>query len=64
MKSDTIRSKFYELYTAGVTYEEIVEELGISMRTASNWAQEMGLPRRRGGPRRQRWVPGKAPKIG
>jgi hypothetical protein len=64
MKSDTIRSKFYELYTAGVTYEEILEELGISLRTASNRAREMGLPRRRGGPRRDRWVPDKKPKIG
>jgi hypothetical protein len=63
MKPDTIRSKFYEQYTAGVTYEEIVEELGISKRTASNWAREMGLPRRKGGPRRQRWMPGKRLKI-
>jgi len=64
MWSDTIRSKFYELYTAGVTYTDIVEELGISKRTAGNWAQEMGLPRRRGGSRRQRWMPGNKPKVG
>jgi hypothetical protein len=63
MKSDTIRCKFYEQYIAGVTYEEIVEELGISKRTAGNWAREMGLPRRRGGPHCQRWMPGKKAKI-
>ena len=59
MKSDTIRSKFYELYTSGVSYNEIVEEIGVSKRTASNWAREMGLPRRKGGPRRQKWMPDK-----
>jgi len=64
MKSDTIRSKFYELYISGVTYSEIVEELGISLRTAGNWAREMELPRRNGGPRRKRWMPGNKPKIG
>lgn len=63
MKSDTIRSKFYELYTAGVTYKRIVEELGISLRTAGNWAREMGLSPRKGGPRRQRWMPDKKPEI-
>jgi transposase len=64
MKSDTIRSKFYELYTAGVTYTEIVGELGVSKRTASNWAKEMGLPRRRGGPSRKKWMPDEKHKIG
>jgi len=64
MKSDTIRSKFYELYTAGVTYNEIVGELRVSKRTARNWAREMGLPRRRSGPHRKRWMPDNQPKIG
>ncbi len=59
MKSDTIRSKFYELYTSGVTYDEIVGELGVSKRTARNWAREMRLPRRRSGPHRKRWMPDK-----
>jgi hypothetical protein len=63
MKSDAIRQLFCERYSAGIPYKVICRELGISLRTASNWAREMGLPRRRGGPRRQRWVPGKKPKI-
>jgi hypothetical protein len=64
MKSDLIRQKFHELYSAGLPYADITKELGISKRTAGNWAREMELPRRTRGPRRQRWVPGKAPKIG
>lgn len=64
MKSDLNRQKFHELYTAGVTYDEIAEALGISKRTASNWAREMALTRRRGGPCRDRWVPNKKQKIG
>jgi hypothetical protein len=64
MKSDAIRQLFCERYLAGFPYRDICRELGISKRTAGNWAREMGLLRRRGGPRRQRWVPDKAPKIG
>jgi transposase len=63
MKSDLIRQKFHEFHSAGLTYAEITKELGISLRTASNWAEEMGLPRRTGGPRRQKWMPGKKPEI-
>ena len=59
MKSDAIRQMFCERHTAGVLYKDIAKELEISLRTASNWAQEMGLPRRTGGPRRQKWIPGK-----
>jgi len=58
MKSDAIRQLFCERHWAGVPYRDIAKELGISLRTASNWAWEMGLPRRRGGPTRQRWMPG------
>lgn len=64
MKSDAIRQMFCKRHVAGVLYRDIAKELGISLRTAANWAQEMGLPRRSGGPRRQRWMPGKKPKIG
>lgn len=49
---------------AGVLYKDIAEELEISLRTASNWAEEMGLTRRTGGPRRQKWMPdGKPQKL-
>jgi transposase len=64
MKSDLIRQKFHELHCAGLPYSEITEQLGISLRTASNWAKEMGLLRRKGGPRRKRWMPGRPVKIG
>ncbi len=63
MKSDAIRQMFCERHLSGVLYRDICRELEISLRTASNWAQEMGLPRRRGGPFRQRWTPGKKPRI-
>jgi hypothetical protein len=63
MKSDSIRRMFCKRHSAGVLYRDISKELGISLRTASNWAREMGLPLRRGGPRRQRWMPGKRTKI-
>ncbi len=63
MKSDAIRQMFCERYLSGVLYRDICKELGISLRTASNWAQEMGLPRRKGGPRRERWMPGKNLEI-
>jgi len=63
MKSDLIRQKFHELHSAGLPYADIAKELGICKRTAGNWAREMGLLRRGGGPRRQRWVPGKKPEI-
>jgi transposase len=63
MKSNAIRQMFCERHLAGVLYRDISKELEISLRTASNWAQEMGLPRRKGGPR-QRWTPNKKPKIG
>jgi hypothetical protein len=63
MKSDAIRQLFCERHLAGVPYSEISKELEVSLRTASYWAEEMGLPRRRGGPRRQRWMPGKKLKI-
>jgi hypothetical protein len=63
MKSDLIRQKFHELHSAGLTYADITKELAISPRTASNWAREMGLPRRRGGPRQKRWMPDKRLKI-
>ena len=63
MKSDLIRQKFHELHNAGLTHAEIAKELGISQRTASNWAKEMGLPRRRGGPRRKKWMPEERLKI-
>jgi transposase len=55
---------FYERHLAGVSYRDISKELGISLRTASNWGREMRLPQRTGGPRRKRWIPGKAPQIG
>jgi hypothetical protein len=64
MKSDLIRQEFHELRNAGVTHTDIAKRLGISPRTASNWTREMALPRRKGGPRRVRWVPGVKPKIG
>jgi hypothetical protein len=64
MKSDAIRQLFCERYLAGNPYMDICRELGISLRTAGNWAREMALPQRTGGPRRKRWMPGKAPKIG
>jgi transposase len=63
MKSDAIRQVFCERHLAGVLYRDITKELGISLRTASNWAQEMGLLRRTGGPRRQRWTPNKKPRV-
>lgn len=63
MKSDVIRRLFCERHLAGVPYKDICRELGISLRTASNWAAEMGLPRRRGGPRGHRWMPDEKPKI-
>jgi len=63
MKSDAIRQMFCERYLAGVPYRDICRELEISLRTASNWAREMRLPRRTGGPRRQRWMPDKKPKM-
>jgi hypothetical protein len=55
---------FCERHMAGVLYRDIAGELGISPRTASNWAREMGLPRRKGGPRRDRWTPSTKPRIG
>jgi len=64
MKSDAIRRLFCERYAAGSPYRDICRELGISKRTAGNWAREMGLPPRKGGPRRQRWVPGNKSEIG
>jgi Homeodomain-like domain len=64
MKSEVIRQLFFERYTSGVSYMDICRELGICKRTAGNWAREMGLPRRRGGPRRDRWVPSRKPEIG
>jgi transposase-like protein len=64
MKSDAIRQLFCERYLAGIPYSDICRELGISKRTAGNWAREMGLRRRRGGPHRHRWVPGKRRKSG
>ena len=63
MKSDFIRQRFHLLYSAGLPYAEITKELEISLRTASNWAQGMGLPRRTGGSRRQKWMPGKKSRI-
>jgi DNA-directed RNA polymerase specialized sigma24 family protein len=63
MKSDAIRQMFCERYLAGVLYRDICQQLGISLRTAANWAQEMELPRRKGGPRRHRWMPGKKARI-
>lgn len=59
MKSDLIRQMFCERHSAGVPYQDICRELEISLRTAGNWAREMGLPRRRGGPSRRRWMPDK-----
>ena len=59
MKSDAIRQMFCERHMVGVLYKDIAKELEISLRTASNWAEEMGLPRRTGGPRRQKWMSGK-----
>jgi hypothetical protein len=64
MKSDEIRQLFFERYTAGICYADLCRELGISKRTAGNWAREMELTTRKGGPRRERWVPGKRLKIG
>jgi transposase len=64
MKADAIRQLFCERFLAGVSYMNISKELGISLRTAGNWAREMGLPQRKGGSRRQRWMPGNKPKIG
>src|SRR5271156_5134816 len=49
MKSDAIRQLFCERHLAGVPYTDICRELEISLRTAGNWAQEMGLPQRIGG---------------
>jgi hypothetical protein len=63
MKSDVIRQLFWERYSTGVPYRDICRELGISKRTAGNWAREMALPRRRGGPRLDRWSPEIKPKI-
>lgn len=63
MRSDVIRQMFCERYMAGVLYKDICRELGISPRTAGYWAKEMGLPRRIGGPRQERWMPGKKPGI-
>jgi transposase len=63
MKSDATRQLFCKRHLAGVLYTEIATELEISLRTASNWAREMGLPRRQGGPRRQKWMPEKKRKI-
>jgi hypothetical protein len=64
MNSDAIRRLFCERYLAETPYRDICRELGISKRTAGNWAREMGLPRRNGGPRRERWAPGNKRKIG
>jgi len=63
MKSDAIRQKFHELHRAGVTHADIAKQLGISPRTVTNWAREMGLPRRKGGPCQKRWMPDKRLKI-
>jgi len=57
MKSDAIRQLFCERYLAGVPYGEIAKELGVSLRTLGYWANEMGLTRRKGGPRLDRWMP-------
>jgi hypothetical protein len=54
---------FCQRHVAGVPYGDICRELGISKRTAGYWAREMGLPRRNGGPRRDRWMPDKKLKI-
>ena len=59
MKSDAIRQMFWQRYLSGVLYRDIAKELGISLRTAGYWAEEMELPRRKGGPCRQKWMPGK-----
>jgi hypothetical protein len=64
MKSDSIRQLFCERYLTGIPYSDICRELRISRRTAGNWAREMELTPRKGGPRRERWVPGKRLKIG
>jgi len=64
MKSDVIRQLFWERYSAGVPYRDICRELGICKRTAGNWAREMGLTRRKGGARRERWMPSHKPKVG
>ena len=58
MKSNAIRQMFCDRHLAGVLYRDIAKELGISLRTASYWAEDMGLARRTGGPRRQKWTPG------
>ena len=63
MKSDFIRQRFHVLHKDGLIYTDIIKELEISLRTASNWAREMGLPRRTGGPCRQKWMPREKPKI-
>jgi hypothetical protein len=63
MKSDVVRQLFWERYSAGVPYRDICRELGISKRTAGNWAREMALPKRRGGPRLDKWMPEIKPKI-
>ena len=63
MKSDLIREEFHELRNAGVTHTDIAKRLGISPRTVTNWTREMGLPRRKGGPQHDRWMPRKEPKI-
>jgi transposase len=63
MKSDAIRQLFYERHLAGTPYRDIAKELGVSLRTLGYWAEEMELPRRKGGPRRRRWMPGKKAEI-
>ena len=63
MKANAIRQLFWERYSAEVPYRDICRELGICKRTAGNWARQMALPRRRGGPRGDRWMPEIKPKI-
>jgi len=63
LKSDAIRQLFCARSLAGIPYTDISKERRVSLRTLSYWANEMGLPRQKAGPRRQRWMPEKKPKI-
>jgi len=51
MKSKSVRASFAEAYARGLTFNEIAKAVGVSRRTATYWAREMGLPRRKHGPK-------------
>lgn len=52
MYPKTMLVRFAEMYRAGALYKEIAKELGIDPSTCTLWRRELGMPKRRRGPRR------------